>query len=168
VCSSDLEQAGAGDLDAFPDLGETAPAPEALSAEERTALSGLIERIRSVLGDRIKDVRISDRLAGSPAVLASSDGISSSMEKLLRVMQKSDEIPNKILEINPNHHLLRSLLRIHARDPENPLLADLVRGLFDNVLLLDGYLHEPHLVADRALKLMDAAAGWYADLLHAR
>jgi molecular chaperone HtpG len=163
-----VEQAGAGDLDAFPDLEEAAPAPEALSAEDQDVFTRLVERIRAVLGDRILDVRVSGRLTGSPAVLVSGDGLSSSMEKLLRVMQKSDEIPKKILELNPDHPLMRSLLRIYAHAPENPLLDDLVRALFDNVLLLDGYLHEPHLVADRALKLMDTALGWYADVLRAK
>jgi molecular chaperone HtpG len=161
-----VEQADAKALEDFADLpDQAAPPTQALSEEERTSFDTLLERMRAILGERVTDIRVSDRLAGSPAVLVSPDGVSSSMEKLIRVMQKSDEIPKKILEVNPDHPLLRTLLRIHAANPENPLLADLVHGLLDNVLLLDGYLGDPYLLADRNLKLMDKAASWYADLL---
>ena len=161
-----VEQADAKALEDFPDLPDQAGDPaQALSTEEKASFDALVARMRSILGERIKDIRVSDRLAGSPAVLVSPDGVSSSMEKLIRVMQKSDEIPKKILEVNPDHPLLRTLLRIHAANADNPLLADLVQGLFDNVLLLDGYLGDPYLLADRNLKLMDKAASWYADLL---
>ena len=42
-----------------------------------------------------------------------------------------------------------------------------MNNLFDNVQLLDGYLRDPYLMADRSLKLMDKAVAWYADLLKA-
>lgn len=160
-----VEQAEAKDLDAFPDVDDARPEAKALSDEEKTSLDGLVGRMRAILGDRVKDIRISERLAGSPAVLVSPDGVSSSMEKLMRVMQKNEEIPKKILEINPDHPLFRNILRIFTGSPDNPVIADVVNGLFDNVLLLDGYLGDPYLMADRNLKLMDKAASWYADLL---
>lgn len=160
-----VEQAEAKDLEAFPDLDDAAPETKALSDEEKGSLDKLLEAIRAILGDKVKDVRLSERLSGSPAVLVSPDGVSSSMEKLMRVMQKSDGIPPKILELNPDHPFIRTLLRIYEDNSENPLLPDLVNGLFDNVQLLDGYLGDPYLMADRNLKLMEKAIGWYADLL---
>ena len=126
--------------------------------------SGLVERVKAILGDQVKDVRISDRLAGSPALLASEDGVSSSMEKFMRVMQKDDSIPKKILELNPDHPLLRALLRIYKANAEDPLVESITRTLYDNTLLLDGYLNDPYAMAERSLKLMGEAAGWYADL----
>jgi molecular chaperone HtpG len=104
-------------------------------------------------------------LAGSPAVLVSPEGVSSSMEKLLRVMQKNEGFTPKVLEINPEHPLWRALLRIYSHDPSNPLIPDMVHSLFDNVLLLDGCLNDAGLMADRSLKLLDKAASWYVDLL---
>lgn len=159
-----VEQADGKDLEAFSDLDEV-PAAKALTDEEKTGFEKLVERIRAILGDRVTDVRVSDRLSGSPAVLVSPDGVSSSMEKLIRVMQKSDSIPKKVLEVNPDHPMLRALLRIFSDNPENALVPEFVETLFDNVLLLDGYLGDPYLMADRNLKLMDKAASWYADLL---
>jgi len=161
-----VEQADSKDLEEFPDLDET-PAAKALSDEEKTSFDKLLERMRAILGDRITDIRVSNRLSGSPAVLVSPDGVSSSMEKLIRVMQKSDGIPKKILEVNPDHPLMRSLLRMFADNEDNPLIPEFANSLFDNVQLLDGYIGDPYLMADRALKLMDKAASWYADLLKA-
>ena len=160
-----VEQADGKALEAFPDLDEAAPSVKAMDDTEKASLDKLVEAMRVILGDRITDIRVSDRLSGSPAVLVSTDGVSSSMEKLMRVMQQSDGIPQKILEINPDHSLVRTLLRIYDNNPDNTLLPDLVNNLFDNVQLLDGYLNDPYLMADRNLKLMDKAASWYADLL---
>ena len=73
----------------------------------------LLETIRKVLGDQIKDARVSHRLADSPACLVSpDDGVTSSMERLMRVMQKDDSIPQKIFEINRDHPLLRTMLKL--------------------------------------------------------
>ncbi len=160
-----VEQADAKALDEFPDMDDATPPAKTLNDDEKASLEQLVASMRTILGDKVKDVRISERLSGSPAVLVSPDGISSSMEKLMRVMQKSEQVPQKILEVNPDHSMLRTLLRIYSGNPENPLIADLVNNLFDNVQLLDGYLSDPYLMADRNLKLMDKAAAWYADLL---
>ena len=159
-----VEQATSADLDAFPDVEEAAPKAAPLEAEDKESFDKLVARMKEILGDQVKDVRISDRLAGSPALLASEDGVSSSMEKFMRVMQKDDSIPKKILELNPDHPLLRAMLRIFKADPDNTLLDSMTRNLFDNTLLLDGYLNDPYAMAERSLKLMGEAAGWYADL----
>ncbi|MDL2316951.1 molecular chaperone HtpG [Desulfovibrio sp. OttesenSCG-928-A18] len=159
-----VERAEAADLEAFPDLDEAAPTAQGLSPEEKASLEPLLERMRAILGDRVKEIRVSDRISGSPAVLVSPEGVSSSMEKLIRVMQKDESIPQKILEINPEHPLFRSLLRILAAKADTDLIPDFINSLFDNVQLLDGYLGDPHLMADRNLKLISKAASWYAEL----
>jgi molecular chaperone HtpG len=160
-----VEQADAKSLDEFPDLEKAEEPAAALDAGEKESFDKLVGHMKTILGEQVKDIRVSDRLTGNPAVLVSPDGVSSSMEKLMRVMQKSDDIPPKILEVNPAHPLLRNLLRVYRHDPENPLLAELTHNLFDSVLLLDGYIKDPSLIADRTLKLMDKAAAWYTDLL---
>jgi molecular chaperone HtpG len=69
--------------------------------------------------------------------------------------------------VNPDHPFLRALLRVYAENAENPLVSEFVNSLFDNVQLLDGYIGDPQLMADRTLKLLDKAASWYVDLLKA-
>ncbi|MDR2075340.1 MAG: molecular chaperone HtpG [Desulfovibrio sp.] len=163
-----VEQADGKALDEFPDLADAAPAPTALSGDERASLDKLVARMRSILGDRVRDIQVSVRLTGNPAALVSPDGLNSSLEKLMRVMKKGENPPPRILEINPDHPLLRALLRIHTDDPENPLLPELVRTLFDNAQLLDGYLEDPQILAHRALAFMEKAVSWYLACAGAR
>jgi molecular chaperone HtpG len=160
-----VESAKDDALDTFDDAaGAAKPEVRELSGEDVPAFDALLAGMKDVLGDRVKDVRVSHRLADSPACLVSPDGMTSSMEKLLRVMQKDESVPQKILEINRDHPLVRALLRIHKADAKDPLLADMVQTLFDNCLLLDGYLKDPHALAARSNSLLERAGQWYAEV----
>jgi molecular chaperone HtpG len=160
-----VENAPENALDEFADAADAAaPKTGALSEEELPAFDALISRMAEILGDKVKEVRVSHRLADSAACLVSPDGMTSSMEKLLRVMQKDDALPQKILEINRDHPLSRALLRIHKADANDPLLADMAQCLFDACLLTDGYLKDPHALAARINGLLERAGLWYADL----
>ncbi len=159
-----VELAEAGALDAFPDVENAEPRPEPLSEEEKPELDALISAVKTILGDQVKDVRAATRPIDAAACLVSPDGVSSSMEKLMRVMQKTDGIPQKILELNPDHPLVRSLMRICKEGAEDETFKDMVNALFDTTLLLDGYMNEPFAMAERSMRLLRQAAGWYSDL----
>ena len=151
-----VEHADSAVLDAFADTDEQ-PKAAPLSNEDMNEFDKLLETIRKVLGDQIKDARVSHRLADSPACLVSpDDGVTSSMERLMRVMQKDDSIPQKIFEINRDHPLLRTMLKLSK--------AEMIQSLFDSTLLLDGYIKDPHALASRATKLLEQASAWYADV----
>ena len=79
----------------------------------------------------------------------------------MRMMQNDDSIPQKILEVNRDHPLLRSMLHIYKAKDDDPVLAEMIQSLFDATLLLDGYIKEPHMVAARSTKLLEKAASWY-------
>ena len=159
-----VEHADSAVLDAFADTDEQ-PKAAPLSNEDMNEFDKLLETIRKVLGDQIKDARVSHRLADSPACLVSpDDGVTSSMERLMRVMQKDDSIPQKIFEINRDHPLLRTMLKLSKADPDDPQLAEMIQSLFDSTLLLDGYIKDPHALASRATKLLEQASAWYADV----
>lgn len=159
-----VELAEAGALDAYPDVENAEPMPEPLSEEQKPELDALISAVKSILGDQVKDVRASSKPIDGAACLVSPDGMSSSMEKLMRVMQKSDGIPQKILELNPNHALVRSLMRICKGGENDEIFKDMVNALFDGTLLLDGYMNEPFAMAKRSMRLLRQAALWYSDL----
>ena len=107
-----VEHADSAVLDAFADTDEQ-PKAAPLSNEDMNEFDKLLETIRKVLGDQIKDARVSHRLADSPACLVSpDDGVTSSMERLMRVMHKDDSIPQKIFDINREHPLLRTMLKL--------------------------------------------------------
>lgn len=159
-----VELVEAGALDAFPDVENAEPKPEPLSEEEKPELDALISAVKNILGDQVKDVRAATRPIDAAACLVSPEGVSSSMEKLMRVMQKSEGIPKKILELNPDHALVRSLMRICKEGAEDETFKDMVNALFDSTLLLDGYMNEPFAMAERSMRLLRQAAGWYSDL----
>lgn len=159
-----VELAEAGALDAFPDVDDAEPRPEPLSEEEKPELDALVRAVKTILGDQVKDVRVTTKPIDGAACLVSPDGVSSSMEKLMRVMQKSDGIPQKILELNPDHALVRSLMRICKEGEQDDTFKDMVNALFDSTLLLDGYMNEPFAMAERSMRLLRQAAGWYSEL----
>ena len=163
-----VETAADDALDAFADKADAdKPAAAPLSEDDNATFDKLLARIREILGERVKDVRVSHRLAESPAVLVSADGgMTSSMEKFLRVMQKDDSLPVKVLEVNRDHPLLRSLLRMYKADAADKTLSDMVECLFDACLLQDGYLKDPQALAARSNALLEQAAAWYGEVRH--
>ncbi len=160
-----VEQIGDDSLKDFADTEESTAKTSPLAEEDVNSFDALVVRMQEILGTKVKEVRVSHRLADSPACLVAPDGgLTSSMEKLMRVMQKDDTIPQKVLEVNRDHPILRNLLRIHKNDSQDTLLTEMVEALFDTSLLLDGYLKDPHALASRTNKLMEQAGAWYADL----
>jgi molecular chaperone HtpG len=111
---------------------EDKPAEEA-KAEE---LKPLLEKIKATLGDRVKDVRASVRLADSPSCIVSDEAEPSlQMQQMLRAMgQKDIPAPLPTLEINPDHEIVKKLL---AR-PEDAVADDAAWLLFDQALLMEG------------------------------
>lgn len=143
------------------DQPKAAPLPE----EDLGNFDTLLARMKELLGDKVKEVRVSHRLADSPACLVSPDGdMTSSMDKLFRIMNHDDSIPQKILEVNRDHPMLRSMLRIHKNDPKDAILEEMVTCLYDTSLLLDGYLKDPQALAARTNKLLEQAGAWYTEV----
>jgi molecular chaperone HtpG len=104
--------------------------------EDGEALKPLLDKLKTILGDRVKDVRASVRLADSPSVIVSDeDEPSMQMQQMLRAMgQTNFPAPKPTLEINPDHEIVKKLLA----HPEDPLADDAAWLLFDQALLMEG------------------------------
>ena len=100
------------------------------------AMQPLLDKLKSILGDRVKDVRVSVRLADSPSCIVSDeDEPSIQMQQMLRAMGQADfPAPKPTLEINPDHEIVRKLVT-HLEDP---LAEDAAWLLFDQALLMEG------------------------------
>ena len=73
-------------------------------------INDLINVLKDNLKDTIKDVRISERLTKSPLLLiADESGLDINMEKIMKIHNKSFQNNKKILEINPNHLMIKKL-----------------------------------------------------------
>ena len=153
------------DLKDFPDLEEAkTDKPEALSADQAKDFDGLMARMKEILGDKVTEVKASARLSDSPCCLVNPDGhTTSSMDKIMRVITKDSSIPKKVLEVNPDHALLRNLLAVYEKSPQDEFLRLSTEQLFESSLLLEGYLSDPHALVGRLQDLLTRAGGWYVE-----
>jgi len=108
--------------------------PESGSEVEKAA-ENVAQWMKSVLGDKVSEVRISKRLVESPALVIDSTGMSGGMQRILDMMDKESKgfRGTKVLELNPRHPLIGSLSQLKEKDRD---LAELVaHQIFDNALL---------------------------------
>ncbi len=139
--------------------------PEPLSEEQEKDMDGLIAKMKEVLGEQVAEVKVSERLSNSPCRLVNPDGaMTSSMEKLMKAMNKDNSIPTKTMEVNADHPLLRSMLEIYKVNPEDEFISLSANQLLESALLLEGYLNDPHALVGRIQSLLTKAGGWYAEL----
>ncbi len=138
------------------DLEDHAPAGDALSEEQTTALCDFL---KEELGDRVTRVASGKRLVDSPVIaLVPTDGMSPQMRQMMKAMDENfkDEIKVE-LEINPRHPLVKKLAE--AKDT-NPELAKLVAlQLLDNSLIAAGLLEDARDTVTRMNTLMEKAMG---------
>ncbi|HEX4067099.1 MAG TPA: molecular chaperone HtpG [Acidobacteriaceae bacterium] len=122
--------------------------------EKAEALKPLLEKIKATLGDAVKEVRASSRLADSPSVLVSDeDEPSARMRQMMQAMGQKD-LPElqPTLEINPDHAIIKKLLA----DPGNGKVEDAAWLLFDQALLLEGVpLKDPAAFVQRLNRVLN-------------
>ena len=119
-----------GDLD----LGALEDAEEK-AAKEKTSdnLKPLVEKMKAVLGEKAKDVRVTFRLTDSPSCLVSDENdMSGTLQRLMKAAGQTMPEFRPILEINPDHALVKRLTA------ESADLSDWTHLLFDQALLAEG------------------------------
>ena len=112
----------------------------------------LVTRIKEILGDRVKDVRVTHRLTESPSCLAIDDhDMGAQMRKIMQA--SGQEIPETkpIFEINPEHPLLSKL----NQESDEERFSDLVTILFGQASLAEGgQLEDPGEFSSKINKLL--------------
>lgn len=114
----------------------------------------LFEKMKEILGDKVKSVRSSNRLKSHPVCFASEGEISIEMEKILSAMPNADGVhADKVLEINQSHPIFEKLKNAQNDDPER--FALYTELLYDQARLIEGLpLEDPVEFANRVAKLM--------------
>jgi molecular chaperone HtpG len=125
-----------------------------IAKKKEKDLSELLSSFEMLLGERVKKVRISHRLTDSPACLvADEQDIGANLERILQAMGQEAPIYKPILEINPDHPLIRQL------SPDHQKLGDWALVLFDQAALSEGaVLREPAAYVDRVNALLTRAS----------
>jgi molecular chaperone HtpG len=153
-----LRSVSKGDLE----LGDV---PDTKGAEDSDDLSDdkteeefktLVESITTTLGDRIKEVRISQRLTTSPACLVADEHeMGAHLERILKAAGQDIGGSKPILEINPTHPIVR---RMNAHT-DDALFADWAHVLHDQALLSEGgQLEDPATFVRRLNELFESLA----------
>ena len=101
----------------------------------------LIEKVKDVLGEKVADVRISNKLVDSTCCLVASDsGMDVHMERMMMLQNKDFKGMPRVLELNPDHKLIKKLNSlIGKRDNETKQIA---LTLYDQARLMEGQLPE--------------------------
>ena len=95
----------------------------------------LLTRVKEVLGDKVKDVRISSRLTDSPACLVVDEyALSAHLERLLREAGQNVPMSKPYLELNPTHSLIARL----KDEPDASRFGDWTNLLFEQAVLAEG------------------------------
>jgi molecular chaperone HtpG len=119
------------------------PLPEGETKKEDTAqpadISALVALLRLSLKDEVKDVRASQRLTDSAVCLVADESdLDIHLERILRQHKQLDTESKRILEINPDHALIKALAAEVPKPGSADRLGDLARLLLDQARIAEG------------------------------
>ncbi|CAB3785544.1 molecular chaperone HtpG [Pararobbsia alpina] len=145
-----LSSVARGDLD----LGELSDDEKKAQEKVSGELKPLVEKIQEVLKDKAKEVRLTFRLTDSPSCLVADDNdMSGYLQRMLKAAGQAAPQARPILEINPEHPLVKRLTA------ETPSLDDWSHLLFDQAMLAEGgALEDPASYVRRTNALLLAGA----------
>jgi len=140
-------------------------APEDSKAEEdeaakeeplaEDALQGLVRQFKETLGERVSDVRTTDRLIDSPARLVDQEGApNQEVQRVYRMLRQEFDAPQKVLELNPRHPIVK---RLSQAEVSGEMRKMIVEQIYEDALLIEGLHPDPAGMITRIQELMKAA-----------
>jgi molecular chaperone HtpG len=131
------------------------PKPEGGLTEDQT--KDLAKWLKDTLGERVAEVKASDRLVDSPVLALNADKfMSPHMRRMMKAMKKDEaDSPLRVnLEINPRHAVLTRLFALHTESPDKAKLV--AEQLLDNALISAGLLDDTTAMVARLNKLLES------------
>ncbi|MDD3179363.1 MAG: molecular chaperone HtpG [Opitutaceae bacterium] len=137
------------------DPAPTPPGSEPLSEPETKELA---QWLKETLGERVADVKSSDRLVDSPALATNADKMMPAhLRRMMKAMKKDGEADEPVrvnFEINPRHCIIQRLAAIRTTTPDRARLV--AEQLLDNALIAAGLLDDPSKMVARLNKLLES------------
>lgn len=114
----------------------------------------MLECMKDALGDKVAEVRLSQRLKSHPVCLTAKGGLSIEMEKVLNSMPVDQKIQaERVLEINAKHPILETLNKVYGEDKE--AVKKYAKLLYDQALLIEGLpVEDPVAFSNAVCELM--------------
>jgi molecular chaperone HtpG len=152
-----LKSVTQGDLD----LGELGKEEKNAIKKAESKFKKLSERIKNILADSVKEVRVTTRLKDSPACLVTDENeMSSHMEKLMKAMGQEVTKAKPVFEINPEHPILVNMNARYEKDPKDGDLEEWTKLLFDQAMIAEGQMvNDPLAYSQRVNKLLSQVTG---------
>ncbi|MCE7981604.1 MAG: molecular chaperone HtpG [Caldilinea sp. CFX5] len=142
----------------LPKSEEEKRADEAKPSVAQDEFERLVERFKTVLGDRVTDVRESKQLVNSPCRLVSpEDSFDRDLQRIRRLTEQNYELPRKLLELNRRHPMVVNLAQLVTKGNADGIVDAAIGQLFDNALLLEGISPNPADMVERIQTLMETA-----------
>merc|ERR1712048_202214 len=143
------------------DLGLSADEKAAFE-EKKASYEGLCKKMKEILGDKVEDVLVGDRMVDSPASLVTTEyGWSANMQRIMKAQVLRDNqmssfmVGKKKMQVNPDHTIMLELKKKFSADASDRTVKDLVWLLFETAMLTSGFtLEEPTTFASRIHKLI--------------
>ena len=117
-------------------LGD-AEKPDGEAKLDEKALEELTGWMKESFGEKVEEVKVSDRLVDSPVLATNADPMmSAQMRRMMQAMNKDGEaLPVKVkLEINPRHAVIERLAEVREESPEKAALV--AEQLLDSALII--------------------------------
>ena len=121
------------------DLGIEESTEEKEAAEkQKEENKALFDAMKEALGNKVSEIRVSQRLKSHPVCLASAGDLSIEMEKVLNAMPNANEkvAAEKVLEINANHKVFQALKDAYASDSDK--VKTYAELLYNQARLIEG------------------------------
>ena len=129
--------------------------------QERKDMAAMLGWMGTNLDKKVKEVRVSNRLTNSPACIISDEhDPNPAMEKILRSMGQAMPDFKRILEINPEHQVIKRLHELYSEKGDDEELRSMVELIYDQAVLAEGgELSDPSAFAAALSKVMSKALG---------
>ena len=127
--------------------------------EEFKTLTG---KIKTILGDKVEKVVLSQRVVDSPCVLVTGEfGWSANMERIMKAQALRDSnatsymMSKKTMEINPHHIIIKTLKERYVNDEDSNTLKDLINLIYESSLIASGFnIEEPTSFVNRINRMI--------------
>lgn len=130
-------------------------AEEDLANKPAGDTAALVERFKAELGERVAEVRSTDKLSEAPARLVNPSGaLAAEMQRAYRLLNHEFDVPKKVMEINPRHPIVAGL---EALPVDSPLAKMVIEQIYEDALLIEGLHPDPAAMVQRIQKLIEEA-----------